>query len=186
MKPLLSFFLLCVLCAFLSLLACSGDDPSPIEQLPPATQTGAETIGCLINGKAFTPKGAFLGPPSRGSSYQFIYNDGDSFFNFQVFARHLPDPFQSVYMNVIFQNFEDLQEDRVYFLGDIILHKGQAGYGNASIEIYETNSQHTGTLTITHYDYDNRIVSGTFEFEVEVDGEVLKVTDGRFDMTFTI
>jgi len=28
-----------------------------LEQLPPATQTGANTFGCLLNGEAWTPSG---------------------------------------------------------------------------------------------------------------------------------
>jgi len=30
---------------------------NPIDQLPPATQTGANTAGCLVDGEAFLPKG---------------------------------------------------------------------------------------------------------------------------------
>jgi hypothetical protein len=38
----------------------SNSNNSPVDQLPPATQTGANTFGCLINGQAFTP-GVVLG-----------------------------------------------------------------------------------------------------------------------------
>ena len=35
---------------------CEDDPPlSPLEQLPPATQTGEYTFGCLVNGEAFVP-----------------------------------------------------------------------------------------------------------------------------------
>ncbi|MGI0040947.1 MAG: hypothetical protein ACRD94_03170, partial [Nitrosopumilaceae archaeon] len=52
---------------FLSLLftialGCHNDDDTikiPINQLPPATHTGANTAGCLVNGIAFLPKGYF-------------------------------------------------------------------------------------------------------------------------------
>ncbi len=42
-----------------ALFACKkdDDDQTPIEQLPPATQVGANTAGCLVNGVAFLPKG---------------------------------------------------------------------------------------------------------------------------------
>ena len=33
---------------------------NPIDQLPPETQTGANTFGCLINGEVFLPKGRLL------------------------------------------------------------------------------------------------------------------------------
>jgi hypothetical protein len=40
-------------------LSCCSKDEQPntpkteLEKLPPATQTGANTAGCLVNGKAF-------------------------------------------------------------------------------------------------------------------------------------
>jgi hypothetical protein len=48
-------------------VACSSDDdePSPESQLPPITQTGENTFGCLIDGKLFVPRdgtGTFAGP----------------------------------------------------------------------------------------------------------------------------
>jgi hypothetical protein len=51
---------LLLLLVTLSLSCCSKDDNkpvNPIDQLPPATQTGANTAGCLVDGKAFLPKG---------------------------------------------------------------------------------------------------------------------------------
>ena len=48
--------------AVLMLTQCSKckNDPAPADparQLPPATQTGAGTFGCLVNGQPYTPKG---------------------------------------------------------------------------------------------------------------------------------
>jgi hypothetical protein len=58
MKNLLLLFL-----ATFTLSCCNkGDDEQPkteLEKLPPATQTGANTAGCLVNGVAFLPKGYF-------------------------------------------------------------------------------------------------------------------------------
>src|SRR5437879_2197006 len=37
---------------------CKSDPPKPLtelEKLPPATQSGKYTMGCLLNGKAFVP-----------------------------------------------------------------------------------------------------------------------------------
>ena len=31
---------------------CKKDDPALLDQFPPATQTGANTFGCLVNGQA--------------------------------------------------------------------------------------------------------------------------------------
>jgi hypothetical protein len=32
-----------------------NNNTNPVDRLPPATQTGAGTFGCLINGQVFTP-----------------------------------------------------------------------------------------------------------------------------------
>ena len=52
--------LLLVLATFAISCCNKGDDDQPkteLEKLPPATQTGANTAGCLVNGVAFLPKG---------------------------------------------------------------------------------------------------------------------------------
>jgi hypothetical protein len=36
---------------------CQKADSDPVGQLPPATQTGANTFGCLVNGQSYTPSG---------------------------------------------------------------------------------------------------------------------------------
>jgi hypothetical protein len=43
----------------IAFIACNNDDKTsnPIDQLPPATQVGANKIGCLVNGVPFTDSG---------------------------------------------------------------------------------------------------------------------------------
>lgn len=48
---------LLLLAALLGLSQCKKHDPDPVDQLPPATQTGANTFGCLLNGQLWTPSG---------------------------------------------------------------------------------------------------------------------------------
>ncbi|RYJ41783.1 DUF6252 family protein [Flavobacterium beibuense] len=49
-----------------------------------------------------------------------------------------------------------------------------------------TDDEFTGELTITKFDMENYIVSGTFWFDVQhpVTGERVKIRDGRFDAQF--
>ena len=53
--------LLLLLLVTFAISCCNkGDDDQPkteLEKLPPATQTGANTAGCLVNGVAFFQKG---------------------------------------------------------------------------------------------------------------------------------
>ena len=52
---------------------------------------------------------------------------------------------------------------------------------------YWTDSIITGQLTITHFDQQKQIVSGTFYFDAveATSGDTVHVTDGRFDMNYT-
>tara|TARA_B110000008_G_scaffold215788_1_gene215201 strand:+ start:65 stop:400 length:336 start_codon:yes stop_codon:yes gene_type:complete len=62
--------------------SCSNADDSnsqnPIDQLPAATQTGANTFGCLLDGEAFIPNG---GINPLDCVYQFV--NGSYFFSLQ-------------------------------------------------------------------------------------------------------
>jgi hypothetical protein len=60
--------------------SCSKKDDcdNPVDCLPPATQTGEGTIGCLVNGEVFKPGGSQLGGPTQQVFYQFV--DGEYHF----------------------------------------------------------------------------------------------------------
>src|SRR5690606_41160435 len=49
-------------------------EPTEIEKLPPATQTGANKVGCLLNGKAFLP----VGQSGGSNPYCGYYHDAFS------------------------------------------------------------------------------------------------------------
>jgi hypothetical protein len=60
---------------------------------------------------------------------------------------------------------------------------------------YSTTSEITGEITITHHDYNNAILSGTFWFDAKFnqsinyngdvdENEVYEIREGRFDMEY--
>ena len=50
---------------------------------------------------------------------------------------------------------------------------------------YEPENTLSGTLTITYFDEEEYIVSGTFEFTTATEGcDTIRVTDGRFDIPY--
>jgi hypothetical protein len=66
---------------------CKKDPVSnPIDQLPPATQTGANTFGCLVNGQAFTPGGSSLSGPDLAATYQYLIPGTPAGYVFNVFG----------------------------------------------------------------------------------------------------
>jgi hypothetical protein len=81
MRKLLLFFL-----TTLALISCDKDDDAPtnpVDRLPPATQTGANTFGCLLDGETFIPSG---GTNPLDCVYQLI--NGERFFTLQGNKRN--------------------------------------------------------------------------------------------------
>lgn len=180
MKNLLFLFL-----TVFALNSCSNnDDNKPgtpkteLEKLPPATQTGANTAGCLVNGKAFLPKG-FI-PGTNPISYQ----DG---LNFSLFiGERNNDILKSI---GVFSSNQSLEVGIIYHLANNN-NDDNSKYGIYSInavpppspEYYTTNNIIVGELKITHHDFNNAILSGTFWFDaVNSNGEKVEVREGRFD-----
>ena len=70
MKNILSITMLALLCA----ASCKKENKNE-DQLPPATQTGANTFGCLVNGKVWIPKGfSGTGTPNPKKIFDFDSN----------------------------------------------------------------------------------------------------------------
>ncbi len=100
--------------------SCKKNKPqkTELEKLPPITQTGANTFGCLLNGKAYTPggpgigwvlkvqydptfEGGILGITSKrifdNGKYVFISIGGDSINNVGNFQLSSPGKFKVLY-----------------------------------------------------------------------------------------
>lgn len=168
MNKILPFLLL-----FIFINSCSDDDDTPncqgIDCLPEATQTGAGTFGCLVNGEPFYAFGGV------NAQYQLI--NGEYFFVIG-FARGAGFP-----RTILIESTE-----RQIDLGLNNLSNGVAGnvYGFVGFEPFinaTTDLNYNGVLNISRLDQQNQIVSGTFEFEIlnPDDGQVYQITEGRFD-----
>ncbi len=184
MKRLLCLLLL--VSASLITPACKKNKPA-INQLPPETQTGASTFGCLVDGKVFKPKGDPFGGPILSCAYQYV-NGG---YYLQLFAKR--DESATVpTVNSVSIGTDSLmiEEGKVYRLtterkGTTI---GQySSYTNNGFIRYFTNDLLQGEIFIKKFDQINRIISGTFWFDaVNPNGEKVEVREGRFDMNYTL
>lgn len=160
---------------------------NPTDQLPPETQTGAGTFGCLVNGEVFKPKGDLFSGQIKGCAYQYI-NGG---YYFQLYAnRDESTPEQPVSKGVsIGSDSVTIQQGKVYKLGT--LKKGGIGgqysiIAFTTITNFKTSDSLQGELHITRLDEAKQIVSGTFWFDaVNSNGEKVEVREGRFDMNYT-
>ncbi|WP_289023772.1 hypothetical protein [uncultured Salegentibacter sp.] len=159
----------------------NDDQPqSPIDQLPPATQTGEQTFGCLIDGEPFISDNFGRGRPS--AFYQYIdgkytfnigaYKSSDSTLNVAIAGRNIEGLQESI--------FRLIEEEDENIFGKLIISKGGIQLNSSSL------TENPGELIITNFDPDNFILSGTFEFTVlDEEGNEIEITDGRFDVKYT-
>ena len=159
----------------------------PVSQLPPETQVGANTFGCLVDGKVFVPKGGGV-TPILTCYYQYIYYPSPVGYVFQVAANNKSETsvLKSIY---ILCDSIRLEERGVYKLQNEGGGRSVGNYSNYTISAlidYFTYLPFSGELTLKKFDEINQIASGTFWFNaVSSNGDTVHVTDGRFDMQFT-
>ncbi|MEO5944728.1 MAG: DUF6252 family protein [Ferruginibacter sp.] len=161
---------------------------NPDEQLPPETQSGSNTFGCLVDGKVFLPKRPFGAlNPVLTCYYEYIYYPSPVGYVFQVSASDNSSPSLPINLNILFDSSKIMVNK--YFL-----QNGNKGYArgnyrkftNNVLDDYYTFSQSSGELNIKKFDEINQIISGTFWFNaVNALGDTVHVTDGRFDMQYT-
>lgn len=167
-----------LLAALLGLSQCKKADLTPEEQLPPTTQTGANTFGCLVNGQPWTPKG-YNGTSNYSVSYDAGLNGG--VFDLQTYRY--PDAskyFQNIYLDVL----SDCQVGTYSF--DSSKRTGVV-FQDGKTNCYWSNTDNAttyrrGSLTITRLDLQAGIIWGTFAFTLYKSGcDSVRVTNGRFD-----
>lgn len=173
MKNLFSLLLLFVL----AISSCSKKDTceDPVDCLPPITQTGEGTIGCLINGVPFTPGGHQLAGPTQQVFYQYV--DGGYHFGLVAIDKR-GDKYEGISLGTIKLAISEktfiIKNDEV---GNVY---GRYITGGST---FNTTAEMAGELEITKFDENNGIVSGTFWFDaVNEEGEVVEIREGRFDM----
>ncbi len=175
MKNLLQLLFTALLCSCISLKSCtlSDNDPKPkteLEKLPPATQEGKNTFGCLVDGKAWVIEVSTHAP----SYYQVGVLSITAFLNNNYFD-------QGISIIILEANLTETE----YILTEYPQIFGRLRDYNSNCE-YLTSTLYTGRLIITHFDQTNFIISGTFEFEGYSANcsKVIKITNGRFDLNY--
>jgi len=170
-----------LLAALLGLSQCKKkSDPAPVDQLPPATQTGANTFGCLLNGQPWTPSGNDGRP-----NYRVTYDPGFAGGSLTIRVYRYPDK-TADYQNMILGGDRISQlgvypfvlvGDRKAFFADHRLAPPCDDFSEAPALTYRT-----GDITITRLDLTQGIISGTFHFKLARPGcDTVRVTNGRFD-----
>jgi hypothetical protein len=187
MAKYINLLLLCftiILCSS----QCKKTNNPPADQLPPITQTGANTFGCLINGNVWLPKGydgRFL---NSRITIDPSYVDGD----LTVRVYRIEDG-KKVSMSLTSDSIKSTgtylikSPSRASFILLKSANDGSVSYCNASATNYNNNNPYNinGYIKVTRYDLTNRIFSGEFEITFNnIDcgfGDPVKITQGRFD-----
>jgi len=167
----------------LLLVQCSWLLPKKevLPELPPPTREGNNTFGCYLNDKPWTPKGRMGTRSNLNMTYDPTYNGGhlairafriegnreqfmtiglDSLTKAGIYSLSLPNKLGGAYFN----DYND--------------HNNTACEYNDDSNLYRK-----GSLTITRFDLQARVIAGTFEFTLARPGcDTVRVTDGRFDM----
>jgi len=155
------------------LISCGSDDDNnsqnPIDQLPPETQTGANTFGFLVNGEPIN----VTNTSQQTAIYQGgILQIGGGIDNSNMDKR------------VIIRISETITQGTNYNLTNTPIN--QSLYiNNENGCYYDYLNTVEGTLTISNFDETNFIISGTFEFSTITDNcEIINITNGRFDLQY--
>ena len=171
---------------------CENKDPQ--EQLPPITQTGANTFGAIVDGKTFVPKTSYTFTPGsserkglqilRGEN--FIKSNGDDKWIIKANNyKDSPETYIYIYIPTLKNNMKNhivglsdadensnLSNAHIYSLIDL---------GNRQYRSFENS----GELNFSKIDITNGIYSGTFYTKLknkDDENDIIEITDGRFDI----
>ncbi len=153
MKTILIF-----LFAACSIFASCKKDKTQEDSLPPATQTGANTFGCYINGKLYVPKGFEQNNPNFDVIVDPTFQNGN--FGISTFNTQLK-------IKVNFAS-NDIKSTGIFYINDIskpvlvdVLNDINSCYFHPSYScIVSGICKVNGFLEITKYDLANSIFSG--------------------------
>jgi hypothetical protein len=177
MKNILAVYLLI---ASLALFSCKKE----VTELPPATQTGANTFGCKVDGALWVPAGFGVVPTAPILEARFV-SDHDLLINARNFSS---SPTESEFELFI----KGATVPGTYLLNTAATYQNyNASYGYYVHRKFTpdnewiTSTLYAGSITLTKIDTVNLFVSGTFEFQainMYNTPQPLNITEGRFDV----
>lgn len=153
------------------------------QDLPEASQTGAGTFGMLLNGSQWRGDGAISINPSSIASY----DPTSKGFKISCVVNRLNGT-QEKFDLII----NDLMTPGKYIFGNFRSPKSSYDstrfwYDDNQVNAFKVKDGLTNSVDISKFDFAKKIVSGTFNVDLEnKKSEIIKVTNGRFDLQFTV
>ena len=198
-----------LLASLLSLTQCiMQEEPAPEEKLPEATQTGANTAGCRVDGLLWLPShngDGVGGAPLPAIVARWRKVPGGRHPLSLVLTKSIDDQTQVHRRTGLTLYLPDVLRAGTYAFdqsANPAVVNGPVAYAafrfnNSPSQELLTGPGAPGRLVVTRLDTVARVLSGTFEFTpVEVSsglggdgtpipgGRTVRVTEGRFDCTF--
>lgn len=162
---------------------CKKNKPTKteLEKLPPITQTGANTFGCLLNGVAYTPGGGGIGWVLK-VHYDPTFEKGV----LDITTRRIFDNNKSIFISI---GGDSINTIGIYPLRYPSNFKIFYSDNRSNCEFTTIDPPPppfiSGSLSIAKFDNVNRIISGVFEFKVlPFACDTITATNGRFDVKY--
>ena len=157
---------------------CPKNDVPP--QLPPITQSGANTFGCLVNGQVWIP---VWGAGSADAPYLVQWGPGSTITIQATKWRKNPSHIDSI-LQVLYMTLPQ-HDTGMYYIKNHIKNLSANCLGfKGQYDTVNNNLGFQNWVHISRFDsVPNIIISGTFNFFFTAHGlDTLHITSGRFDM----
>ena len=154
------------------------------ERLTKATQNGANTFSCKVDGKVFIPADVITVPVIPGL-ISFYDETGSGYFELRA-TENKDEHKGGLRRTLLFKIFN--LKSGTNSLNEQNKVSVKISVDNNQLDkSYETNNTTGGILTITRLDTNQNIISGTFSFVAaprQINSQNLQVTEGRFDISY--
>ena len=156
-------------------------------ELTPVTQEGTNTFSCKVNGKVWIPElhpGSLFGyttPAISGGYWHLFRPDTIAIF---ISARTNSKGRIRIFLQDI-NIGTHLLDNNTVVIDTSGIHQSYATYEYPTAkQRYITTATNTGYVKLTKSGFKtDGIISGTFEFTaINTSGELVRITDGRFDI----
>ena len=156
-----------------------------VSELPPATQSGANTFGLKLDGAMWVPAGFGIVPTAPKLEAKIIGSDftlnarnfssSPTESEFEIYIKGLTETGIGNYSLSAAASYPDPYHSYAYYVHRKFTPDNE----------WVTTAPYTGTVTITKIDSVNHFVSGTFQFQainLYNPPQPINVTEGRFDV----
>lgn len=190
LKTFASLLLYCFLLNLFLFGSCQQDDQ---HDLPPITQTGENTFGCIINGKVMTPRDG-RGTFNLEDNGLRVFGSPESLDYIEIRVND----FASKKTSSIVLHIESLHEIGDYKVNESNCYQGIDSPNTTNIfcrvydykdKIYRSycSYSNSGNISISRFEND-QFIAGEFYCSlrnVDDSSDEIKITEGRFDLNLS-